>query len=272
MWVLSSWGRGDIPRRCFHNSNSGQECCTALLSALHWESRPTDVNRGCSIDNQSKTHLLVLALSFGPTKGCHKALTALWMIGYTLLISHGPLLALLRLNGLCCLVLWSSWVLLSERYGFLLNHKIMLSRMLICILKLLSNITAFHGLFCTSNLISGRFYLIGWLLPLQFCLPSLDPYFPFAITKVCILLLYLDDILILTHSKHAGKRTWPLHCSLVVCLGLHINFSKSGIHLCSDFPFWTCVVIQVACLSLCLLTNLIIFSDLLMLCYSSNLL
>ena len=55
-WMLSPQGKGDIPRRCFPNSNSGQECCTALLSGLHWESGPTDLNRVCSTGNQSIKH------------------------------------------------------------------------------------------------------------------------------------------------------------------------------------------------------------------------
>ena len=42
---------------------------------------------------------------------------------------------------------------------------------------------------------------------------------------LCIV-IYLDDILVLVCSKWAGKRACLFLCSLLVCLGLHINFSK----------------------------------------------
>ena len=109
-WMLSPWGKGDIPRRCFPNSNLRQECCTALLSVLCSKSGPTDLNRDCSVDNQSKTHLLILSLSFGPTQGCHKSVTVMQVISYTLITGHRPLSTLIRLSGPCCLVLQSSWV------------------------------------------------------------------------------------------------------------------------------------------------------------------
>ena len=70
MWMLSPWGKGDVPRRCFPNRNLGWECCAALLSALCWESGPTDLIRGCSIGNQSKAHLLILGLPRMPLN-CH---------------------------------------------------------------------------------------------------------------------------------------------------------------------------------------------------------
>ena len=52
----------------------------------------------------------------------------------------------------------------------------------------------------------------------------------------CIV-IYLDDILVLVHSKQAGKRACSLLCSLLVRLGLHINFSKSDLHLTQTFCF-----------------------------------
>ena len=41
------------------------------------------------------------------------------------------------------------------------------------------------------------------------------------------IVIYLDDILVLVHSKQASKRAHLFFCSLLVHLGLHINFSKS---------------------------------------------
>ena len=53
---------------------------------------------------------------------------------------------------------------------------------------------------------------------------------------LCIV-IYLDDILVLVHSSQAGKRAHFFLCSFLVCLGLHINFSKSDLHLSQTFCF-----------------------------------
>ena len=47
----------------------------------------------------------------------------------------------------------------------------------------------------------------------------------------------LDDILVLVHSKWAGERACLFLCSLLVHLGLHINFSKSDLCLSQSFTF-----------------------------------
>ena len=52
----------------------------------------------------------------------------------------------------------------------------------------------------------------------------------------CIV-IYLDDILVLVHSKWAGKRAHAFLCSLLVRLGLHINFTKSDLCLAQTFCF-----------------------------------
>ena len=49
------------------------------------------------------------------------------------------------------------------------------------------------------------------------------------------IVIYLDDILVLVHSKLAGKRACSFMCSLLVCLGLHINFPKSDLCLTQTF-------------------------------------
>ena len=51
------------------------------------------------------------------------------------------------------------------------------------------------------------------------------------------IVIYLDDILVLVRSKWAGKRACLFLCSLLVRLGLHINFSKSDLHLSQSFTF-----------------------------------
>ena len=44
--------------------------------------------------------------------------------------------------------------------------------------------------------------------------------------KGLLIVIYLDDILVLVRSKWAGKKAHLFLCSLLVHLGLHINFSK----------------------------------------------
>ena len=51
------------------------------------------------------------------------------------------------------------------------------------------------------------------------------------------IVIYLDDILVLVHSKWAGKRAHLILCSLLVHLGLHINFSKLDLCLPQSFTF-----------------------------------
>ena len=53
---------------------------------------------------------------------------------------------------------------------------------------------------------------------------------------LCIV-IYLDDILVLICSKQVGKRACLFLCSLLVHLGLHINFSKSDLCLSQTFTF-----------------------------------
>ena len=64
------------------------------------------------------------------------------------------------------------------------------------------------------------------------------------------IVIYLDDILVLMFSKQAGKRACSFLCSLLVWLGLHINFSKSDLCLMHTFSFlglcWDTVHISVS--------------------------
>ena len=60
----------------------------------------------------------------------------------------------------------------------------------------------------------------------------------------------LDDILVLICSQQAGKRARSFLCSLLVRLGLHINFSKSDLCLTQTFCFlglcWDTVCMSVS--------------------------
>ena len=68
--------------------------------------------------------------------------------------------------------------------------------------------------------------------------------------KCFCIVIYLDDILVLVHSKWAGRRAHLFLCSLLVCLVLHINFSKSYLYLTQTFCFlglcWDTVHISVS--------------------------
>ena len=54
----------------------------------------------------------------------------------------------------------------------------------------------------------------------------------------------------LVHSNWAGKRAHSFLCSLLIWFGLHINFSKSDLHLTQTFCFlglcWDTVCMSVS--------------------------
>ena len=52
------------------------------------------------------------------------------------------------------------------------------------------------------------------------------------------IVIYLDDILVLAHSRRAGKMAHSFLCSILVHLGIHINFSKSDLCLIQTFCFF----------------------------------
>ena len=65
----------------------------------------------------------------------------------------------------------------------------------------------------------------------------MKPIFFLCYCKGLCIVIYLDDILVLVHSKWVGKRAYLFLCSLLVHLGLHINFSKSDLCLSQSFTF-----------------------------------
>ena len=102
-----------------------------------------------------------------------------------------------------------------------------------------------------------------------------------ALTKLILFLchnkgfyivIYLDNILVLIHSKWAGKRAHSFLCSLLVCLGLHINYSKSDLCLLRPFVSWDYAGILSACQYLYLLISWLTFTSLLFPCCRTNML
>ena len=86
-------------------------------------------------------------------------------------------------------------------------------------------------------LISGRSYLLGLPQPLGFLHPSPNLFCSFAITGVCILLsIWMTSWCSFTLSI-VGNRAPLFLCSLLVCLGLHINFSTSDLNLSQTLCF-----------------------------------
>ena len=64
------------------------------------------------------------------------------------------------------------------------------------------------------------------------------------------IVIYLDDILVIVRSKQVSKRVCFFLCSLLVHLGLHINFSKSDLCLSQTFTFlglcWDTICMSVS--------------------------
>ena len=72
--------------------------------------------------------------------------------------------------------------------------------------------------------------------PSGFHCPNLTYFVPLP-SQGFQIVIYLDDMLVLVCSKQAGKRAHWFLCPLLVRLGLHINFSKSDLHLTQTFCF-----------------------------------
>ena len=168
----------------------------------------------------------------------------------SILVASGPYLTLSGLIIICIYLLLRC--LLSDICSCLFSMVIMLSpliyRMLIYIFLLLNIIIISYILFGIMCLISGRF--------LPFGLPT-APWVFTALTKPILFLchhkgfcigIYLDDIMVLVHSKQAGKMAHLFLCSLLVQLGLHIHFSKSDLCLTQTCCFlglcWDTVTCQ----------------------------
>ena len=80
---------------------------------------------------------------------------------------------------------------------------------------MLSIIIIFYNLFGTVCCISAKFYVLAWLHPLGFLQPSLNLSCSFVIARLFIV-IYLNDILVLVHSKWEGKRVHSFSCSFTL--------------------------------------------------------
>ena len=111
-------------------------------------------------------------------------------------------------------------------------------RMLISIFLLLCSIIVIsYDLVGTMCIISGRLYLFGLATAPWVFTGQTKPILFLCQHKGFHIVIYLDNILVLVHSTWASKRAHSLLCSLLVRLGLHINFSKSDLCLTQTFCF-----------------------------------
>ena len=138
----------------------------------------------------------------------------------------GPYVTFSRLVIICTFLPFRC--LLSDMYGNLFNMVILLSllisRMLIYIILSLSIIII--STICLAK------YALRVFATLTKTILSLYQCKGFCIA------IYLDDILVLVCSKVAGKRAQLFLFSLLVCLGLLINFSKIDLCLTQTFCFF----------------------------------
>ena len=80
------------------------------------------------------------------------------------------------------------------------------------------------------------FYHLGWLWPLGLSLHLLNPYCSFSNARIFVL-LFIQMIFWSSLTQHMLARSQSFLCSLLLCLGLHINFSKSELHLTQQTSF-----------------------------------
>ena len=127
----------------------------------------------------------------------------------------------------------------SDRHGNLFNIVIMLflliSRMLSYIFLLLSITIIFrvwqHKPYQRKVLPFGLAMAPGVFTSLN------KPTLFLCCCKGFCINIYLDDILLLSHLKDAGKSAQTFLCPLLVCLGLHITFAKSKLNFNQHFYF-----------------------------------
>ena len=142
----------------------------------------------------------------------------------SVLVASGPYLKwfnhYLHIPSFTMPTTWHVWQLIQHgNYDFSID--LQESYLHIPIVKHLHH---FYNLFGTICHISGRFYLLGKLQPLRISTALTKPILFFCHHKGFCIVVYFDDILVLVCSKWAGKRAHSFLCSLLVCLGLYINF------------------------------------------------
>ena len=112
----------------------------------------------------------------------------------------------------------------------------LISRMLIYIFLLLSIIIILWFVWCNMPY-KWKVSPFGLALACRDFTALTKPILFLCHHKGFHIVVYLDDILVLVHSKWAGKRASSFLCSLLVHLGLHINLSKSDLCLTQTFVF-----------------------------------
>ena len=148
---------------------------------------------------------------------------------------------------------------LLKLYGSLSSRVIMpfplIFRMLIYMFPLSSIIASFYVLFGIMCLISGGFYLLDLPQPLGFSHPSLNPFYSFAVAKVCV----LSSIWMISWSLFALSGQVKGHaCFCVPCWSVLVYisiFPSQTFASLSLLPFWGCFGILSTCQYLYLLIS-----------------
>ena len=150
----------------------------------------------------------------------------------SILVASDPYLTLSSLNVICIYLLLIC--LLSDMSGSLFSLVIMLlpliSKMLIYMLLLLSIMIGFMICLAQYAIPGESFTFRDDHRPWVF-MALMKPILFLCCHKGFFIVIYLDDILVLVHSKQVGKSAQSFLCSLLICLGLHINFLKSDLHI-----------------------------------------
>ena len=150
------------------------------------------------------------------------------MLFLSMLVTRGPYLTLIGLIIICIYLLLRC--LPSDMSGNLFSMVYMfsplISKMFIYIFLLLSIIIIFIICLAQYSIYTPRVFTV-LTKPISFLCHC----------KGFHIVIYLGDILILVSSKWSCKRAHSFLCSLLVCLGLHINFSKSDLCLTQTFCF-----------------------------------
>ena len=99
----------------------------------------------------------------------------------------------------------------------------LISRMLMYIFPLLSIVIIF--MICLAQYIISVEGFTFWAGYTPRFFTTLTKPIPFLFNhKGFCIVIYLDDILVLVHSKQVGKRAYSFLCFILAHLGLHINF------------------------------------------------
>ena len=124
----------------------------------------------------------------------------------------------------------------SSLFSMVIMFSPFISRILIYVFLLL-NIIIFFTICLTQYAISVEGFTL-WVGHSPRVFTALTkPILFLSCCKGFHIVIYLDDIFSLVCSKLAGERAHSFLCSLLVCHGLYINFSKSDLHLIQTFCF-----------------------------------